>query len=273
MRSPTSPTGCPAGAAPDLAGLIADLRALSLPPGDVLVHASLRAVGRPTGGPATVLAALRDVLGADATIVVPVHTAGNSTSSASYHSATAGMSSAERACYEAAMPGFRLSDPSQGMGALAEHVRTRMGAVRSAHPQASFAAIGPRAGAYTRFHDLDCHLGERSPLGALYRAGAGSLLLGVGYDRCTSLHLAEYRMTPARPRRAYRCFSDHDGRRVCHDFQALHLDDSDFGRLGDDLEDQPFTVTGRFGAGVLRYTPIRPAVDFAVRWLTENRRP
>jgi aminoglycoside 3-N-acetyltransferase len=62
---------------------------------------------------------------------------------------------------------------------------------------ASFAAHGPNADQVTAGH-LD-ELGERSPLARLYELDAEILLLGVGHDRNTSLHLAELRAGVAEP--------------------------------------------------------------------------
>ena len=92
------------------------------------------------------------------------------------------------------MPAFDpAATPQHGMGRLAESVRTAGGAVRSAHPQTSFAALGRRAGELLSAHPLSSHLGEESPLGALYRAGAQVLMINVGFSVCTAFHLAEYR--------------------------------------------------------------------------------
>jgi aminoglycoside 3-N-acetyltransferase len=158
------------------------------------------------------------------------------------------------------------------MGILAEHVRRDPTAVRSTHPQTSFAALGPAAAQLMRVHDLDCHLGERSPLGALYRAGATVLLLGVDYRACTAFHLAEYRL-PHRPVRAYRCFvRDGDRRRQC-DFKGLDLDDSDFAALGAALERAPGTIVtcGQVGRAQARSLPLRRSVDFAADWMARHR--
>jgi aminoglycoside 3-N-acetyltransferase len=160
------------------------------------------------------------------------------------------------------------------MGAFAEHLRTRPAAVRSRHPQASFAALGPRARACMSVHDLDCHLGDRSPLGWLYAADAAVLLLGVGLATCTAFHLAEYRLPWTPPGQVYQCFTAGEGGRVKHEFTAAALDESDFARLGDALEAASPSALhqGKVGSGTGRVVPLRAAVDFAVGWLTLHRR-
>ncbi|SCF48589.1 aminoglycoside 3-N-acetyltransferase [Micromonospora matsumotoense] len=188
--------------------LAADLRALGLPAGaTVLVHCALSRVRPVPGVPATLLAALRDALGDDGTVVVPTQTAGNSVTSPAFRAATVGLTPARAAAVEAAIEPFDPArSPAQGRGAFAEHVRRQADARRSAHPQTSFAALGPTATTLTVRHDLDCHLGDRSPLGALYAADALVLLLGVDWSVCTAFHLAEYRCRRPAPRRAYRCY-------------------------------------------------------------------
>jgi aminoglycoside N3'-acetyltransferase len=267
---------------PGLAGrdrLAADLRSLGLRRGqDLLIHCSLRQFGRIDGGPAALLDAILDVAGPKATLVVPTHTTLNSLSSRAFLAATAGLDVDARARFVAAMPGFDpASTPSTGMGALAEYVRTCPSAHRSSHPQASFAAIGPRAHACTLTHDLDCHLGDRSPLGWLYAADAAILLLGVGYSACTAFHLAEYRLPGVLPRRSYRCFVTRGGTRLEYEFTGVDLDDRDFELLGADLEsaDGPDLTSalrrGQVGSAACRLVPFRLAVDFARSWLAIHR--
>ncbi|MGH8940008.1 MAG: aminoglycoside N(3)-acetyltransferase, partial [Actinomycetes bacterium] len=246
---------------------------LGLPRRDVLVHCVMRQIGPTAGGPATVLGALRDVVGPHATVVVSAQTPSNSTTSPAFRCATMGVDPSQLGEYEAAIPGFHpRTTPSEGMRALAEHVRLAAGAVRSTHPQASFSALGPNAAAHRAIHDLDCHLGERSPLAALYAADASILMLGVGYEVCTAIHLAEYWSDRPPSTRRYRCFTNEGGRRVQHDFVAADLDDSDFGQLGADAERAGLVVVGRVGDAPARLVRMPVLVDFAIRWLNEHRR-
>lgn len=246
--------------------LLADLRALGVRPGqDLLVHSSLRRLGPVAGGASTLLDALREVTGPAATIVVPAYTAGNSGSSTTFRAATRELDAAGVARYLVSMPGFDpQTTPSEGTGAFSEYVRTSATAVRSGHPHTSFAAIGARAMACTAVHDLDCHLGERSPLGWLCREQAAVLLLGVGYAACSAFHLAEYRLPGEPPRRAYYCVTITEGKRREHEFWDVDLDESDFAALGDRMDCEPFICHGRVGTAECRLVPIQQAVDFAM---------
>lgn len=276
MDSRTDPaTGTDRADPSDRDRLAADLVALGLRAGqDLLVHCSMRRLGPVAAGPATLLAALRQAAGPAATLVVPTQTTANSTTSRVFRAATQGLDPTALAAFEARMPGFdRASTPSSGMGVFAEHVRRQPAAVRSGHPQVSFAALGPRAAEITAIHDLDCHLGERSPLARLYAAGAAILLLGVGYEACLALHLAEYRLPWPPPEQAYRCYTIEDGQRVRRDFVAAQLDDSDFGQAGAALDGQPFVRHGLVGDGVSRVLDLRSAVDFGTGWMAEHRGP
>lgn len=237
----------------------------------VLVHSSLHELGPIDGGPATLYHAIRDVLGPAATVVVPTHTADNSTTSRLFLAAVEGKDRVEA---ERRIPGFDpRSSPSVRMGAFAELIRTHPDAVRSPHPQCSFAAVGPLARSLMAVHDLDCHLGERSPLRALDQHGATILLLGVGYDKCTALHLAEYRLPWPLAAKAYRCYVMVDGARTARDFSSVDLDADDFPALGQELDSSEFVHSLYVGTARCRAIPMPEAVAFAAEWMTRRRSP
>lgn len=251
----------------------------------VLVHASMKAVGAvrgPTGAAdpvaAAVLGALRDVLGRRGTVVVPSFTEGNSKTSRVHRGRTAGMGAAELAAFHSSMAPFdRDATPADGGGRFAEAVRRSPGARRSAHPQTSFVALGARAEEAVGRHDEKCHLGEDSPLSWLYRNDARVVMIGVGYDVCSAFHLAEYRI-PHPPRRDYECVVRRPGGTRWITYNDVDLDDSDFAKLGmayekaDTDRASRLVLPGRLGAAEARCLVLADAVDFAVRWLAENRR-
>ncbi|MDQ0813584.1 aminoglycoside N3'-acetyltransferase [Streptomyces sp. B3I7] len=289
VRRPDPGTGAGAGAGAAAlctrARLAADLRALGLTAGDtVLVHSSLRALGPVEGGAETVVDALLDVLGPAGTLVVYTQTPDNSDPSRWPGTRGYAVPEAQWERLRAALPAFDPdTTPAYGVGVLPETVRARPGALRSGHPQSSFAALGARARAITADHAPDCHLGERSPLARLEEAGARVLLLGVGWEVCTAFHLAEYRV-PGRPRQMYSCVvGDGQGGRAWYTYTDVRLDSSPFARIGASYEADAgdesdeseggrpsaageSVVRGRVGAADSRLFGLGPAVAHATAW-------
>ncbi|MEU0128414.1 AAC(3) family N-acetyltransferase [Streptomyces sp. NPDC006289] len=241
--------------------------------GVVLVHASMRSVGGDAG---TVAEALRGALGPGGTLVVPAFTPENSDTSRSYLDRVRGLSDEACAAVRAAMPPFSPGgSPAPAMGALAETVRLTPGALRSAHPQTSFAAVGPAAEKLLTGHRQDCHLGEGSPLARLYETDAQVLLLGTGFDTCSAFHLAEYRRPAPPPRRVYRCVVESAGTRRWWEYEDIVLDDGDFAALGGDFAREGRAAgavrSGRVGSATGRLFGLRAAVDFAQGWFGRHR--
>jgi aminoglycoside 3-N-acetyltransferase len=250
-----------------------DLRALGVTAGQILlVSASLRSIGWVNGGAESVVAALREVLNPDGTLVVLTETADNSDSSRLHLARITGMTEQEADRFRAEMPPFdRDTTPSTCMGRIAEAVRAHPEAIRSDHPQSSFAAIGPMAAELMAGHELTCHLGEDSPLGKMYGLGASVLLLGVGFSACTAFHLAEYWYTTDPPKRKYRCVILSGSGRDWAEYEDVVLDDSDFGVIGKKLDRSRIPDRGWVGNAYCRLMPLRKVVDFATEWMRENR--
>ncbi|MFF6782608.1 AAC(3) family N-acetyltransferase [Streptomyces sp. NPDC012510] len=260
MADATRPTDLPARL-PDV------LAESGVRPGGVLmVHSSLSGTGLT---PTAVRDALLDALGPEGTLVVPAFTPENSDTSREYHTFTEGMTEREKGEFRAAMPPFEKdATPCLTMGALAECVRTTPGAVRSAHPQTSFAGLGPRAAELLAGHDPHCHLGERSPLATLYAADARILLLRVGFEVCTAFHLAEYRTIPKPPTRTYRCVLEEKGNWI--EYEDLALFDGDFGEIGAQVPRELLREREWAGRPVF-LLGIRDAVDTAQRLMSGYR--
>jgi aminoglycoside 3-N-acetyltransferase len=254
------------------ASLTRQLRRLGLRRGHtVLLHSSLRSLGWVCGGARTVVLSVLDAIGPTGTLVVPAQTPENRDPSRWLDPP---VPADWWPTIRRHLPAYDPATSScLAMGRVAETVRTWPGAVRSPHPQTSFAAVGVRAAALMARHDLNSELGEASPLAALEEVGAYALLLGVGYDRCTAFHLAEYRL-PWRTPRDNACVMDTAAGRRWVPYRGVHLDMSGFAELGADFERRSGGVSaGHVGRAVARLLPIPAAVRFAVTWLTEHRSP
>jgi aminoglycoside N3'-acetyltransferase len=144
------------------------LRALGVQPGALLlVHTSFRAVRPVAGGPRGLIDALRDALGPGGTLVMPSWTG---TDEEPFDPAT--------------------TPASADLGVVADTFWRLPGVRRSGHAFA-FAAAGPHAEAILRDPlPLPPHIPE-SPVGRVHELDGQVLLLGVGHDADTTLHLAE----------------------------------------------------------------------------------
>jgi aminoglycoside 3-N-acetyltransferase len=251
------------------AALARDLRVLGLRPGDtVLVHSALSRVGWVPGGAPAVVQALRDVVGTDGTLVVPTQTADNSDPAGWQHPP---VPEDWWPVIREHTPGFDPAvTPSGGMGRLPEAVRTWPGAVRSSHPQTSFAALGARAAQVVGVHDLDSRCGERSPLATLELLDARVLLLGAGFGSCTTFHLAEYRV-PDLPRATHGCAVLTEAGRAWVSYEDVDLDEEDFDRIGVAFQETGQVATGPVGDATCHLFGVRDAAAFAAGWIAANR--
>jgi aminoglycoside N3'-acetyltransferase len=147
--------------------LTAQLLELGVTPGTVLlVHTSFSRVGPVEGGPPGLVDALRAALGPNGTLVMP------------------SMSDDDEHPFDA------RKTPCAGMGVVADTFWRLPGVLRSDSPHA-FAAIGPEAARVTADHPLDMPHGLNSPVGRVYELDGQILMLGVGHDANTTIHLAE----------------------------------------------------------------------------------
>jgi aminoglycoside 3-N-acetyltransferase len=144
------------------------LRRLGVTRGGVLlVHTSFRATRPIEGGPRGLIEALRTAPGLGGTLVMPSWSGDDD---------------------EPFDP--RTTPASRDLGVVADIFWRVPGVERSGHPFA-FAAIGPRAAAITTGPvPLPPH-GRESPVGRVWEHDGQVLLVGVGHDADTTLHLAE----------------------------------------------------------------------------------
>lgn len=249
--------------------LAEDFRRLGLGPGSaVIVHSSLSSIGWVCGGAVSVVQALMEVITPDGTIVMPAHSSDLSDPSGWGNPPVPAEWWDE---IKRSMPAFDPKiTPTRGMGKIADVFRTFPDVVRSGHPSVSFAAWGKHARFVTDDHSLEFGLGELSPLARVYDLDGDVLLLGVDYNRNTSFHLAEHRVSAKTfERQGAPIFEN--GERVWKTYDDIELDSDPFTGIGKEFEEKLGVTTGRVGASMAKRFKMRQAVDFAKAWLEEHR--
>lgn len=250
--------------------LVEAFRGLGVERGETyLVHSSLSRLGWVCVDAQAVVDALMAAVTEAGTIVVPTHSS-QYTDPAAWSNPPVPDEWIET--IRTSRPPYRpKTTPTRGMGAIAECFRTYPDVRRSRHPTMSFAAWGRDADRIVEDHELDDGLGEGSPLARVYDLDGQVLLLGVGHDVNTSLHLAEYRADIALERTTNVVPVLEDGERVLAQYSDLDIDDGDFGELGAAFEATHEVTTGSVGAATARLFSQRAIVDFGVDWLEANR--
>ena len=226
--------------------LIAQLLGLGVKSGGVLlVHTSFSRVAPVEGGPRGLIAALLTVVGPKGTLVMP------SMSDDDDHA----FDSKKTSCLET--------------GVVADTFWRIPGVLRSNSPHA-FAAIGPQAADITAEHPLQVPHGLNSPVGRVYELDGQVLLLGVGHDADTTVHLAET-MAGVRYRRSKHVTVLQKGGQPTR----FHYDEIDhccqnFNLMDKWLEAEQRQRRGMVGHAEARLARSRDIVQVAVGRLREN---
>lgn len=237
----------------------------------VMVHASLGSLGYVCGGAQTVIEALIECIGSEGTIMMPAQSWKN------LDPETGVYWQEPKEWWDVIRENIPAYDkritPTNTMGAVAEMFRHWEGTLRSDHPARSVAAWGHYADYLTKNHDLSNIFGDGSPIGRLYELDGYVLLIGVGYDKNTSLHLADARAEyPGKHTVTESSAIMADGERVWQSYETLAVDGEDFEEIGAAFEQTGQVSHAKLGNGILSMMRQRALVDFAVEWIGENRK-
>ena len=238
---------------------------------NIMVHTSLSALGFVCGGAQTMVEALTEAVGEEGTIMMPTQSWKNLDPTDGVH-----WEEPEQ-WWQLIRDNWPAYDkrvtPTNSMGTTAELFRTWPGAVRSDHPARSVAAWGKQADYLTRDHDLSNIFGEESPIGKLYELDGYVLLIGVGYDKNTSLHLADVRAEyPGKHNCTEYSAVWENGKRIWKSYDTLFVDGEDFEAIGEAFEAVCPVKRVPLGNGTIAFMRQRTLVDFAVQWIEKNRR-
>ena len=237
----------------------------------VIVHTSLSSLGFVCGGAQIVIEALLETVGKEGTIIMPTQSWKNLDPSTGVHWEE------PEEWHDIIRENWPAYDkditPTNTMGAVAEMFRKWPGTLRSNHPARSIAAWGKHAQLITENHDLSNIFGEGSPLSKLYDLDGYVLLIGVGYDKNTSIHLADARANyPSKHNCTEHSAIMENGNRVWKAYETLFVDGEDFEEIGKAFEENCSVNKTKLGNGILTFMKQRELVDFSVNWIEENRK-
>jgi aminoglycoside N3'-acetyltransferase len=221
------------------------LLTLGVKPGSVLlVHTAFSKVSPVEGGPRGLIEALQAAVGRLGTLAMP------------------NMSDDDDHPFDP-----RKTD-CPGMGIVADTFWRLPGAIRSDSPHA-FAATGPKAAEITAPHPLDAPHGLDSPVGRIYELDGYVLLLGVGHDANTTIHLAE-NLAGVRYRRPKYATILRDGRPARCDYSEIDHCCQNFNLMDQWLDAEGIERRGIVGHAEARMARSRDIVEVALARLREG---
>lgn len=214
------------------------------PGGVLLVHCSFSKVKPVENGHLGLIDSLRAALGSDGTLVMP------------------SMSDDDDHPFEL------RKTPCLGMGIVADTFWRLPNVLRSDSPH-SFAAIGPKATMITASHPIDVPHGLDSPVGRVYELDGQVLLLGVGHDADTTIHLAES-MAGVRYRRKKHVLLNQEEQLVQFDYTEIDHCCQNFNLVDEWLESNRLQHRGGVGYAEARLVRSRDIVKVVVEQLRNN---
>jgi aminoglycoside N3'-acetyltransferase len=214
---------------------------LGIQPGGVLlVHCAFSRLG--AGTPQDLIAALLAAMGPEGTLVMP------------------------SMCDDDDVPFDRSSASCRALGVVADTFWRMPGVLRSDSPHA-FAAHGPLAARITATHPVDIPHGVDSPPGRVYELDGQVLLLGVGHDCNTTVHVAEH-LAGVRYRLPKHATVLENGRPCRHDYGETDHCCERFALLDDWLGGRQ--RRGPVGQAQARLARSRDIVDAALEHLLDD---
>lgn len=244
------------------ATLTENLRNLGVEANDVIMpHISLSSIGWICGGAEALILAMVDAIGVSGTLVMP---AMNSNNTDPKNWVNPPVPESWWDGIRNNMPPFKPeSSPTANIGCVPELFRTLPNVLRSNHPSCSVAALGSKAQHVIESHQLEDPFGETSPFRKLYDLDAKILLVGVGYDTCSILHLAETRgMKLGKVSEGSAVV--HNNQRIWKDYDMPEVDSDRFPDVGEKMESTlPKSVNkGKIGNSNCTIFQAKSAVDF-----------
>ena len=215
-----------------------------IPGSTLLVHCAFSKVKPIEGGPVELITALLAALVPGGTLVMPSMTDDDQ------------------------IPFDPETSTCMEMGVVANTFWQLPHVLRSDSPHA-FAALGPEAAAITKPHPLDIPHGLDSPVGRVYELEGQVLLLGVGHDANTTIHLAEF-MAGVRYRQKKSIMINQADQVVRFNYEEIDHCCQNFNLVDEWLELQGLQQRGKVGHADARLIRSQDIVEVVVSHLRDN---
>jgi aminoglycoside 3-N-acetyltransferase len=233
------------------------LRELGLKRGDIVgVHSSLSSFGHVEGGADTVIDALLETVEVQGNVVMSTHSANLSEDKRTPEMIAMGVSWLFKI-----LP-YNPDTAPVRTGTIPETFRKRKGVIRGSDPSNSVAALGPKARklseGWHKVLELDGYI----------------LLLGVGLEVCTAMHLAEKRVQF--PKRILEKITPPKWLIEKYPSTEWEWDFGpypDFAKLEEPCLERGIMKTVKVGEATLKLIRLRELIDLYVKYLKKNPDP
>lgn len=243
-------------------------KTLGLKDGDTVeLHGSLKSIGLVSGGPNTILDALLKVLSHEGTLIMAAQ---YSTNSEPAHWDNPPVEIEVFETIRATHPPFKGKETYLNwMGSLAHTLQLKEQTVFSDHPNLAVMAIGKHAKWLTLDHPLTPAFGLGSPFEKALQLKSKALLIGVGYDVLTGLHVAEA-LSGKRPYRLDSATILTQGKPKRIKILDFDYDSDVFIKIGEAYEKTVTVPTTQLGNATVKLIDMASLSDFALTWFKEN---
>ncbi|MGI6607361.1 MAG: aminoglycoside N(3)-acetyltransferase [Erysipelotrichaceae bacterium] len=232
------------------------------------VHVSFSSVGTVIGGPSVLVDALLKAVGENGTLVMASQDYNNS-EPLFWENPPAEIRLMNK--IRENTPGYDIYTSGQHlMGVVTDNLKVRKSTFHSYHPNSAFIACGKDAKYLMANQPLSFPFSLDSPLGKMYeKENSYILLIGVGYDKATGLHLGEH-LSECRNIILQGGAIKIDGKDVWEKYLDIELDSSIFIEIGKEMEKRKMVRVGKVGDAVCRLFRFSEAVDYIRDYLRER---
>lgn len=238
---------------------------------DVMVHSSMKSLGYVVNGALDVIDALIECVGInEGTVLMPTHS-GQLADPSSWINPIIPRKYIST-IKKNMLPFDKKRTPVRGRGEIPTTFLSYPRVQRSSHPLNSVGALGRKAKFYTELHDFHSPEGINSPIGKLYKNNGKVLGIGVGVNRFTAIHLAEYLMDVhyLNDNNPNVLFEKKHGKNIYKRINKYPGKSDNFTKILPSLRSQNLIQEKDFKLGIMTCFPIQPVIDCVVDLLKQD---